>query len=61
MGERMYSLAMMWVHHYQARVSTIDEAVKQLTPLASTGPDWPYALVQLNRDACHVPLPTEAI
>ena len=37
----------------------IDEAAKQLTQLASTGPNWPYALVQLNGDAHHMPLPTE--
>ena len=47
------------VHPYQARVSMIDDVAKQLTQLASTGPDWPYALVQLNGDACHMPLPTE--
>ena len=35
----------------------MEEAVKQLTAQVLTGPDWPYALVQLNRDACHVPLP----
>ena len=40
-------------------VSTMEEVVKQLTPLISTGPDWPYALVQLNGDAHHVPLPME--
>ena len=50
---------MMWIHPYQARVSTMEEVVKQLTPLISTGPDWPYTLVQLNRDACHVQLPME--
>ena len=50
-GERAYGLAMMWVHPYQARDSTIDGAAKQLTQLASTGPNWPYALVQLNGDA----------
>ena len=37
----------------------IDDTAKQLTQLASIRPDSPYALVQLNRDACHVPLPTE--
>ena len=58
-GERAYWLAMVWVHPYQARVSTIDSAAKQLPQLASTGPNWPYALVQLNRDAHHVPLPKE--
>ena len=58
-GERVYGLAMVWVHPYQARVSTIDGAAKQLAQLASTGPNWPYALVQSNGDACHMPLPTE--
>ena len=50
---------MVMVHPYQARVSKIDDAAKQLAQLASTGPDWPYALVQFNGDACHMPLPTE--
>ena len=59
MGDRVYGLSMMWVHPYQARVSTMEEGVKQLTPLISTGPDWPYALVQFNGDAHHVPLPTK--
>ena len=49
----------MWVHPYQARAPTMEEVVKQLTPLFSTGPDWPYALVWLNKDACHAPLPRE--
>ena len=54
-GERVYRLTMMWVHPCQARVSTIDEAAKQLAQLAIC----PYALVQLNRDVHHMPLPTE--
>ena len=58
-GERVYGLAMVWVHPYQARDSTIDNVAKQLAQLASTVPNWPYALVWLNRDACHMPLPTE--
>ena len=48
---------MVWVHPYQARVSTLGTAAKQLTQLGSTGANWPYALVQLNGNACHVPLP----
>ena len=55
----MYRLAMVWVHTYQARVSTIDDAAKQLTQLASIGPSWSYALVCFNEDTCHMPLPTE--
>ena len=58
-GERVYGLAMVWVYPYHPRVSTIDDAAKQLAQLASTGPNWPYELVQLNGDACHMPLPTE--
>ena len=58
-GDRVYGLSTMWVNPYQARVSTMEKAVKQLTPLISTGPDWPYALVWLNTDAFHAPLPKE--
>ena len=29
-------------------ISTIDDTAKQLTQLASTDPNWPYALVWLN-------------
>ena len=57
--ERMYGLAIVWVHPYQARISTIDSTAKQLAQLASTGPNWPYALVLHNGDTCHVPLPIE--
>ena len=57
--ERVYRLAMVWVHPYQARVSTLGVAAKQLTQLASTGPNCPYTFMQLNGDACHVPLPKE--
>ena len=56
-GDRVYSLSMIWVNPYQARISTMEETVKQLTALVFTGPDWPYALVQLNGDAHHAPLP----
>ena len=58
-GKRVYRLAMVWVHPYQARVSMIDNAAKQLTQMASTWPDWTYGLVQLNGDAHHTLLPTE--
>ena len=33
--------------------------MRELTAWVSSGPDWPYALVQLNKDTCHVPLPKE--
>ena len=53
-GERMYGLAMVWVHPYQARVSTIDGAAKQLTQLASTGAQLALCpgVVQLRCSPC---------
>ena len=39
--------------------STLDSAAEKLTQLASMGPNWCYALVQLSGDAHHVPLPKE--
>ena len=39
MGNRVYGLSMIWVNPYQARVSTVEEVVKQLTALVSSGPD----------------------
>ena len=58
-GDKGFGLAMIWVHPYQARVPTMGEAVKLLTPLPSTGSDCPYALVWFNGDAHHVLLPKE--
>ena len=58
-GDRVYGLSMIWVNSYQARVSTVENMVKQLTALVSNGPESSYALVQLNRDTHHVPLPRE--
>ena len=37
----------------------MEEAVRELTAWFSSGPNWPYALVQLNKDTCHAPLPKE--
>ena len=59
MSDRVYGLCTIWVNPYQARVSSVEEAVRQLTALVSSGPNWPYALVQLNGDIYHVPLPRE--
>ena len=55
----MFGLATIWLHLFQARAPTVEEAVKLLTPLLSTGSDCPYTLVQFNRDAHHVPLRKE--
>ena len=59
MSDRVYGLSTVWVDPSQARVSTVEEVVRQLTALVSSGPNWPYALVQLNEDTCHAPLPRE--
>ena len=56
---RKYGLSTIWVNPCQARVPSMEEAVKELTAQVSSGPDWPYALVQLNEDTHHVPLPKE--
>ena len=58
-GDKVFGLAMIWVHPYQARVSSMGEVVKLLTPLPSTGYDCPCALVWFNGDTSHVPLPKE--
>ena len=47
------------VNLYQARISAVEEVVWQLTSWASSGPNWPYALVWFNGDTCHAPLPKE--
>ena len=58
-GDKVFGLTTIWVHPFQARAPTIEEVVKLLTPLLPTGSDCPFALVQFNGDACHVPLPKE--
>ena len=58
-GDRKYNLSTIWMNPCQARVYSMEEAVKELTSWVSSRPNWPYALVQLNEDTCHVPLPKE--
>ena len=58
-GDKVFGLTMIWVHLYQARVPSMGEAVKLLTPLPSTTSDCSYALVQFIRDTCHALLPKE--
>ena len=59
MGETAFGVAMVWVHPYQACVSTLDEAAKKLALLTTSSKNWAYAFVQFNEDAQHVPLPKE--
>ena len=58
-GDRRYCLLTIWVNPCQARVCSMEEAVRELTAWVSSGPNWPYTLVQLHEDTCHVPLPKE--
>ena len=58
-SDRVYGLATVWVNPYQARISTMEEVVWQLTALTSSGPNWLYALAWFNGDTHHVPLPKE--
>ena len=58
-GDRKYGLSNIWVNPSQARVPSMEEAVEKLTTWASSGPNWPYALVHLHKGTCHVPLPKE--
>ena len=58
-GDRRYGLSTIWVNPCEARVCSIEEAVGEVTAWVSSGPDWPYALVQLNEDTCYAPLPKE--
>ena len=44
-GDRKYGLVTVWVNPCQARVPTMEEAVRELTIWVSSGPDWPYVLV----------------
>ena len=47
-GDRNYGLLTVWVNPCQARVPSMEKVVGKLTTWASSGPDWPYALVQLH-------------
>ena len=58
-GDRKYGLSTIWVNPCQSRVHTNEEVVKELTASVSSGPNWPYPLVQLNEDTCHAPIPKE--
>ena len=58
-GARKYGLSTVWVNPSQARVPSMGEAVGKLTVCTFSGPNWPYALVQLHNGTCHAPLPKE--
>ena len=58
-GDRGYGLLTIWMNPCQARVCSMEEAVRELTAWVPSGPNWPYTLVQLHEDTHHVPLPKE--
>ena len=58
-GDRKCGLSTIWVNPCQARVCSMEEACRELTTWVSSGPNWTYTLVQLNKDTHHVPLPKE--
>ena len=58
-GGRRYGLSTIWVNPCQASVHSMEEAVRELTAWVSSGPDWPYTLLQLNEDTCHAPFSKE--
>ena len=58
-GDRRYGLSTIWVNPCQARICSMEEAVRELTAWVSSGPNSPYALVGLNEDTLHAPLPKE--
>ena len=58
-GEIVFRLTVVWAHPYQAQFPSLDEAVKKLILLNTSGRNWAYTFVQLNKDAKHVPLPKE--
>ena len=57
--DRNYGLLTNWVNPCQARVHSIQEAYRELIAWISSGPNWPYTLVQLNKDNAMYHLPKE--
>ena len=58
-GEMVFGHAMVWIHPYQACISTLDEAAKKLTLVITSSENWAYAFVWFNKDAQHIPFPKE--
>ena len=58
-GKQRKCCSTIWVNPCQARVHSMEEVVKALTAWVSSGPSWLYALMWLNKDIFHAPLPKE--
>ena len=58
-GDRKCGLSTVWVGRSQARVPSMEKVVGKQTAWASSGPNWPYTLVQLHEGTHHAPLHKE--
>ena len=54
-----YGVSLVWISPTQIQVSTMEEVVGTLSAYISSGPDWPYAPVQLYEGSSHTPLPKD--
>ena len=54
-----YGVSLVWINPNQVQASTMEEVVGTLSAYISSGPDWPYALVQLYEGSSHTPLPKD--
>ena len=54
-----YGISLVWISPHQVQASTMEEAVGTLSAYISSGPDWPYALLQLYKGSSHTPLPRD--
>ena len=54
-----YGISQVWVNPTQVQASTMGETVGTLSAHISSGPNWPYALVQPYEGSSHTPLPKD--
>ena len=52
-------MSLVWISPNQVWVPTMEEAVGTLSTNITSGPNWPYALVQLYKGSSHTPLPRD--
>ena len=54
-----YSITIVWISPHQARASMVEEVLRIVPTCISSGPNWPYVLIQLYEGTNHVPLPKD--
>ena len=54
-GELAFGLVVVWVHPYQAHISSLEKAARKLTLITPSGKNWVYAFMQFNNDAQYAP------